>query len=345
MLSLPTFEQLGKRPDFYFPLLVISEKAKETDRGNISASRLSVQTAGRTISFEMVFVASGILKDIELGILKAATMKTGEGRYPMVVVPFISKKVQVLLQEQGVSGIDLSGNYYIITPEMTAIRLDQKNRFKVKRVIQNIYSRNSSIAVRWLMTKKTVENNLLQIKSGMDDAGSTLSLGTISKVLKTLEEDVFLLRTKEEIKLLKPDELLTLLKNEYRKPPVLSEYKIRIPEDRTEARKILNKILGENTWIWSGVSSAERYASTVPQSTTIVYTKNDPENTGITGLADMRFYNCTVQYIKEPVVYFDANYNYASPIQSYIELALLDKREQEIAEDIKREILNEARNN
>lgn len=328
--------------ELYAPLSVTLENVAAKRAASYKTQRLTLQIAGKTLSFEAVLITSGVLRDIELGILRALKTKTEKAVNQILVLPFISKTIQTRLEEEGVSAIDLSGNYFIVTPELTAIRLDRKNGFKIKRVIQNIYSRNSSIAVRWLLMKKTAENNLLLMKSEMDKAGSGLMPGTISKVLKVLEEDVFIIRTPEKIKVLKPDELLARLKDEYRKPPVISELRIQLPDIRSEAAKILSASLGENSWIWSGDTSADAYASTVQENRVTVYTKINPMTTGLAGFSNDRFYNCTVQYIPDPLVYFGAANNLASAIQSYIELARSDKRNQEIAEDIKRIILNAA---
>lgn len=341
LTSKSAFETLSQNPRFFAPLSVRVENYPPVAEAESPSFRINIQVSGKSTAFLATLIPSGILKDIELGILKTAKMKTEDGIYPLLVLPYISRTVQTRLEEEVVSAIDLSGNYYIVTSEFTAIRLDQQNRFKVKRTIQNIYSRNSSIAVRWLLTKKSVTNNLLLLKKEMNKAGSSLTLGTISKVLKVLEEDVFILRTPEEIKVLKPGELLTRLKNQYKKPTVLSELRIQLPAIRTEAQKFLNEKLGENQWIWSGQTTSSVFASAIEEEIVTIYTKNNPLNTRLARFSNDRFYNSTIQYILDPLVYFDSEDNFASPIQSYIELALLDKREQEIAEDIRRVILNE----
>lgn len=339
MTTKSAFEIINGSPELYTPLSVNLENGAGNGLKTFIPCILNLRIAGKILSFEAVPIISGILRDIELGVLKASNKKKVEGVNQILIVPFISRSVQNRLDEEGVSAIDLSGNYYIVTPELTAIRLDQKNRFKLKRVIQNIYSRNSSIAVRWLLTTKTIENNLQLMKSEMDKAGSGLSLGTISKVLKVLEEDVFILRTPEKIKVLKPDELLTRLTNEYRKPPVRSELRIQLPAVRSEVANILNESLGANFWIWSGETSSDVYASMVQESSVTIYTKINPLATGLARLSNDRFYNSSVQYISDPLVYFAATNNLASAIQSYIELARSDKRNQEIAEDIRKIVL------
>ena len=60
----------------------------------------------------------------------------------------------------------------------------------------------------------------------------------------------------------------------------------------------------------------------------------------IESYVDNKFYNYEVNYIKDKYVFFDSSDNYASRLQTYIELSNLDKREKEIAEDIKRSLVN-----
>lgn len=333
-------EIIKVNPGLYSPLSVRFEDAKGNRLNTNQQMRINLKAGEKEVQCSAVLITSNLLRVIELEILKAAKRKNEGNLVQILIVPFITKEVKRLLEEEAVSAFDLNGNYYVVTPELVAIRLDQKNRFKEQRVIQNIYSRNSSMAVRWLLSGKTAENNLNQIKQELDKSGSGLSLGTISKVLKILEEDVQIYRTPGLIKVLKPDELLVKLKSEYRKPKVLLELKIKLPENRSEAAGILGEALGKNSWIWSGESSADRYASTLQPDITKVYTKSNPQNTTLVQLSDQRYYNCIVEYIREPLVYFEADENYAHPIQSYIEMARSDKRNQEIAEDIKRIILN-----
>jgi len=58
------------------------------------------------------------------------------------------------LKDNSASGIDMNGNYYIVSPELVAIKLDKKNKFKEQRTIKDIYSRNSSIVARYLLKQK-----------------------------------------------------------------------------------------------------------------------------------------------------------------------------------------------
>jgi hypothetical protein len=59
--------------------------------------------------------------------------------------------------------------------------------------------------------------------------------------------------------------------------------------------------------------------------------------------SDSKFYNSTLVIYSndQNFIFFDSKDNYASALQSYLELMQLDKREKEIAEDIKRRILSE----
>ena len=257
-------------------------------------------------------------------------------------VPFLSEKVVERLKDTSASGIDMNGNYYIVSPELVAIRLDKKNKFKEKRTIKEFYSRNSSIVARYLLKQKNVNNNLSFIENNISSLGFTLSLGTISKVLKSLEEDSMITRNDNQISVIQPGMLLDKLVKRYKKPEVLEKIYLRLSEDRNEARDVINQIIGNNNWIWTGESSAELYTSTTPSNKFYIYSlSNYSPNDLIGNYIDNKFYNYVIYYIKDRYVFFDSYNNYASNIQTFIELSHLDKREKEIAEDIKRDIINE----
>lgn len=259
---------------------------------------------------------------------------------PTLCVPYLTKDIVERLKYYSISGIDLNGNYYLTSSKFIAIRLDQKNLFREKRTIKDIYSRNSSLLSRLLLKEKKLQNNLNSISNQLKSLGRQLSLSTISKVLKILEEDLIILRNENEIRLIQPNILLDKLTEGYRKPEILSSTYLKLPENRLEAKKILDNAIGINNWILTGESSAEKYTSTTPENIRRIYCSTSVVKS-LESYIDNKFYNYILFYTRDKYIFFDSQGYYSSRIQTFFELSMLDKREKEIAKDIKKDILHE----
>ena len=53
----------------------------------------------------------------------------------------------------------------------------------------------------------------------------------------------------------------------------------------------------------------------------------------------IRFYNCVVKQTRQAFVYFDNRAPWSSPVECYLSLMQLDKREREIAQPLKDDLL------
>ncbi|HLB59574.1 MAG TPA: hypothetical protein VJL87_05785 [Bdellovibrionota bacterium] len=83
-------------------------------------------------------------------------LKSGEQKKNnlLLIVPYLSGTIVQMISSQKMSALDLNGNYYIQTPEFLAIRLDQENQYKDSQPIKKIFSGNSSLVGRLLLTQK-----------------------------------------------------------------------------------------------------------------------------------------------------------------------------------------------
>ena len=340
-------ERLKAKPDLFYPLkieLTARDVAMDEHTKNLQADGiLKISYADKTWEMIIESKTRTALSIVEKGLdflSKVKDYKNYGSSIPTLYVPYLSERIVEKLKEKSISGIDMNGNYYIISTELIAIRLDRKNEFKEQTTIKDIYSRNSSIVARLLLKEKQVINSLSFILNKLIEKGFELSPGTVSKVLKSLEEDLMITRNEDIIKVLQPEMLLNKLLRDYKKPKVIGKRSLRLPEDKSAAVEILNNILGNNKWIWTGESSAVKYASTTPSNKFYIYSLSNYYDEMIESYVDNKFYNYEVNYIKDKYVFFDSSDNYASRLQTYIELSNLDKREKEIAEDIKRSLLN-----
>ena len=279
---------------------------------------------------------------VKEGIRRLKQFSIGRpGEQPMILVPYLSKRVVEILEEEQISGIDLNGNYYIPLPDFLAVRLDRINRYPESREIKNIFSGNSSTVARFLLLQNRTYTQVNEIFGGIKKLGGGISLSTVSKVLQGLQDELMIEKGGETIRVLQPGKMLDALRDNYRTPNVSRTVRLKLPDSRQEKETLLIEILGVENWIWSGPSSAERYVSTVPLRILDAYTRADtPRIDELMKWENTRFFNCTLKQSRQAFIYFDCQDFWSSPLETYLALSQLDKREQELAQEIGTEILN-----
>jgi hypothetical protein len=174
-----------------------------------------------------------------------------------------------------------------------------------------------------------------------------MSLSTVSKALKTLQDDLIVAR-EETVRLLQPDKLLEKLCENYDPPAVKERVRLKISEENEEVWKLLSKQSQtlDLPLMASGTSSAERYAVMQRGDFLSVYCpKVEVLLERLSGSQSDRFPNLELLETEDEKVYFDArqekNFWWASPVQVYLELMAGDKRDQETAEQLKASILKD----
>jgi hypothetical protein len=172
-----------------------------------------------------------------------------------------------------------------------------------------------------------------------------MSLSTVSKALKTLEEDLIITR-KKAISLLQSDKLLEELIKNYTPPNIIGRVRLKIPGDIGAIRDLLRKESEELgiPLVATGTSSVGKYAVMQRGELLSVYCpQTDLLLDRISGSQSDRFPNLELLKTEDETVYFDArqgeDFWYASPVQAYLELMVGDKRDQETAEQLKSYII------
>ena len=124
------------------------------------------------------------------------------GIRPMMVLPYLGPDQLDQLESVGLSGIDLCGNGVVIIPEsLRVFRTGAPNQFSTSAPIKNIYRKNTSMVARLFTTKPTFPNlqticNEINARNPFVKNGSRtpMRLGTVSKALKGLTEDLIIER-------------------------------------------------------------------------------------------------------------------------------------------------------
>ena len=286
-----------------------------------------------------------------LNLLRSTTLP--KGYRPMLVMPFLSEPQLQELEREGISGIDLCGNGVVVVPGMFAVsRNGAKNRFSSSAPIKNIYRKNSSMVGRVFLALPrygTVQEicseinrrNLLVKRWNK----RPMSLSTVSKSLKTLEEDLIVER-KDVIRLIQPDKLLEKLSESYAPPKINERVRLKIPEESGTLWELLQKQSQDLNLplVATGTSSVRQYAVMQRGDVLSVYCPRlEILLERLSGSQSDRFPNLELVETEDETVYFDGrkegNSWWASSVQVYLELMAGDKRDRETAEQVKSLIL------
>jgi hypothetical protein len=287
-----------------------------------------------------------------LNLLKTSSLP--KGCWPLLFVPFLSDGQLQELEREKISGIDLCGNGVVVVPETFAVfRSGEKNRFTSSAPIKNIYRKNSSMVGRVFLFRggyETVQDVRAEINRRNPLVKrwnkKAMSLSTVSKALKTLQEDLIISR-KDTIRLLQSDKLLQKLSENYAPPNIKERIRLKVPEGIGtigDLLRIESQTLGLPL-VATGMSSVGRYAVMQRGDLLSVYCPRlDILLERLSGSQSDRFPNLELIETEDETVFFDGrqeeNFWWASPVQVYLELMAGDKRDQETAEQVKSYIIN-----
>lgn len=261
--------------------------------------------------------------------------------FPMIVVPYLGDESIARLVEERVSGIDLSGNGVVIVPgELFVLRSGAKNKFRDSEPIKNFYSGTSSIVARVFLLRAEF-GSVTEISDEIIERGGSVSMGTISKVLKRLQDNLIIGR-QEKIKLLQGEKLLEGLQSGYRSPRTLRQFrgKVSYPTELAKRGTALAKDISFSFACRSPLPyiilpNSNDFFSVYVSSADEFLRSSDFEETN-------RFPNIEIIETKDPLAYFDSrefdSISYISPLQAYLELSTGGKREKESAEILREEL-------
>lgn len=263
--------------------------------------------------------------------------------FPLVIVPYLGPKSLERLIAAGVSGLDLCGNGVINIPgEWFVFRTGEKNQFPSSLPIKNIYCGASSIVARVFLLRPNYQL-VNEVRDEILKRKGDVSLPTVSKVLKALQEDLIISRN-GEIRVLQPERLLEQLQNSYRRPRTKLRLQGKINNFgeflRTAAQiATVNKasIVRRLQTNYVVLPSSNEIASFYVSSSTPFL-----KGFGFEFEETSRFPNVEFLETDDPTVYFDRRGTsppVISPLQAYLELSNGGKREQEAAVPLRTNIL------
>jgi len=288
-----------------------------------------------------------------LNLLKTETLP--KGYWPLLFLPFLGERQLQELEQEQISGIDLCGNGVVIVPGKFAVfRGGERNRFSSSAPIKNIYRKNSSMVARVFFSCpafKTVQEICSEINRRNVLVNrwkkKPMSLSTVSKSLKTLEDDLIIDR-KGIIRLLQPDKLLENLSQNYAAPNIKAGIRLKVHAEGETLWQLLRRLSQEidAPIVTTGASSVGQYAVMQRGDLFSVYCPSlEMLVERLPGSRTDRFPNLEIIEADDETVYFDAReddkFLWASSVQVYLELMAGDKRDKEIAEQVRSLILKD----
>ncbi|MGA1796851.1 MAG: hypothetical protein ACMUIL_13430 [bacterium] len=351
-------EQLRRGKVLLPPLYIrFLEAHPEADRNHRLDVFVEVSWRDSTVRFAVECKSISTPKAFQDGLSLLKSSNLPKNYLPMLIMPFLSESQLQELERDMISGIDLCGNGVVVVPGMFAVfRSAGKNRFSSSAPIKNIYRKNSSMVGRVFLVNSgydTVQNicseiNRRNILVNHWDK-KPMSLSTVSKSLKALEEDLIVERD-DTIRLLQPDKLLEKLSENYVPPKIKEKVRLKVAEERGTIKELLLKQSQELglPLVATGTSSVTQFAVMQRGDLFSVYSPRlEMLMERMSGSQSDHFPNLEIIETEDETVYFDARRDggfwWASPVQVYLELMAGDKRDQETAEQVKSHLLKDLR--
>ena len=267
----------------------------------------------------------------------------------LLIIPYLSDENAKLLEDLKVNCIDLCGNGTIqIQDRIFITKRGYQNRFQEQRSIRNVYRGDSSIAARAFLIRPTF-SSLNELHEFIMENNGHITLSTISKVVKELENNVVISKEGKQLRLLQADKLLGLLSMNYRPPKIISRWigKAQVPSNELWRQLASADSAGFAKVCQTGRSSTMQYTAMAEGPLCSIYTNVSPEELlkycDLPHLETNRFSNLEIIQTDENWPFFDRRIRessiFASPAETYLELSKGDKRQQQGAQQIEAAIL------
>lgn len=145
-------------------------------------------------------------------ILRAAA---AEGAVPILVAPFIGEKQAAMLAEAGIGWADLSGNMVLKAPGIYIERVGKPNLFPSSAAPRNVFRGTASLVSRALLLNREGFKTLSEMADFINGRNGSITIPTISKALKVLEEELLIRQERGRIRMIQPEKLLERLTQGY----------------------------------------------------------------------------------------------------------------------------------
>lgn len=287
-------------------------------------------------------------------LLEECDSKNGNSnQIPMIIAPYIGKKQAKILAGRGISWIDLSGNMSIrVSNQVYIERTGKSNCFPDTVPIKKIFQGTSALVSRALLLQPGGFISLEKMVDFINQRNANITLSTVSKVVKKLEDELLINRSKSLIAVADPEKLLERLAEGYKNSTERkrrNSYKFTI-EDLAFWKLSGCKICGEVLLAYGFYAAQIKGLAATDMKTVFVKDieqfRRKTESSLVKVILDAEFGNFIITETNEPGAWFNADYgtreSVVDDIELYLEMTVDTPRGPKIAEQLKRRILQKA---
>lgn len=288
----------------------------------------------RGLGFDVPFLVEVIQVMAPSQVIREVTKRQNQEDTSQVlfVLPYLSPRTAQVLWQHKVSALDLCGNVQILVPGQVVLqRLGEPNRFPNSSPIQDIWNGTSSLVPRALLEQRQFPTQTA-LQHWIEKAGGSISKGTVSKVLRVLEDGLWVNR-KDRITLQHPEALLDAMLEGYQPPRIQRKETIKADLSMEDA------LMGEVRWspetfaLMGQAGQAPRF-----------YTRDLSTLLRKPGIrTTRRFADAEVWETSDPGVFFAPHQGDKGPcvsrLEVYLQLATGGQRDQDAAAQIRHDII------
>lgn len=305
---------------------------------------LQLAWEGTTNLFMVEYRSRGTPREIEaaLGQLRLRQVRVGEQLLPMLMTPYLSPAALDQLVTVRISGLDFSGNGVVIVPgQWFVYRSGAPNLFPASAPIKAVYAGASSLVGRVLLTAAEFRT-VTAVREAILQRGGRIAVSTVSKVLRSLEEDLVIER-EPRIKTIDRGKLLDRLADSYRTPRISGRAQLKA-DLSSEFLRILARNAESSGSNIAGSGQALYALLPTSEQVLVVYTSSIPDVVrGTEAERVQRFANLELRETDDQRIYFDrrweSDFVWTSPVQTYLELSNGTERDRQAARPIREQIL------
>jgi len=338
-------------PPLSFKLRKVQPKYGENRAWDFEVeARWNDQTAVFAVEYKSLFTP----KAFEEALSQCRLATLPKNCFPLLMLPYLRPSQLEELESNEISGVDWCGNGVVIVPDKFRVfRSGGRNQFATYSPIKNIYRKNTSMVPRVFLASSrfgSVREILAEVNQRdvlAEVTGKTsVTMGTVSKALKQLEDDLIIERG-ANVRLLQADKLLDQLQKNY-EPPSAKPVRLKVECAFDQLPRLLSTKIEKKAapTVATGLSSVGRYATMQREEILSLYCPDVKRvQSALSGRETDRFPNLELIETIEQPLYFDARledgFYWASPIQTWLELMRGDKRDRETADQVRDHILHD----
>jgi|GEM_PF-6870968 len=266
----------------------------------------------------------------------------------LVVLSYLNSKMLQTLEREQISGMDLSGNAVVITPDWFLRFSGQPNRFQSERKSINPYQGKAALVTRALI-ETPLYRKIDDLHRYIRWQGGELSLAMVSRTVSALEADLIAApRGPWRVSLLQPEAALERLVTGWSRvsSSLLWRGRVRLPLE-----EFLPQIFARANprVIVTGLGSMAYHTSFSLENVAYLYADSASDVLGDLPVERTeRFPNLEIRYCKDPGAFFDPQPDeqrvvWASKLQSVLEGLNGDARLQDAVAPLRTRLIAQSR--